>query len=192
MTLRDLIVLVLALSICSPISGQNTIDLSGPWEVQLDPKNEVVLQSTEPQKNAGTIHLPGSLAENGFGFKTVGSDYGILTPEYKYIGKAWYKKQIEIPKSWKNKQLEIFLERVLWESRIFIDGVELSRQDALGTAHIHKLGKISPGKHELVIIVDNEMIHNIGDKGHAYGAYTQSIWNGIVGRMYPPTTPHLQ
>ena len=27
------------------------------------------------------------------------------------------------------------------------------------------------------------MIHNIGDMGHAYGEYTQSIWNGITGRM---------
>ena len=34
-----------------------------------------------------------------------------------------------------------------------------------------------------MIMVDNDMIHNIGDKGHAYGEYTQSIWNGIVGRL---------
>ncbi len=127
--------------------------------------------------------MPGSLTEAGFGIKTVGSDYGILTPEYKYVGKAWYKKQIVIPQNWKNKQIEILLERVLWESRVFIDGVELSKQDALGTPHIHELGEITPGNHKLVILVDNEMIYNIGDKGHAYGEYTQSIWNmGLWGK----------
>ena len=77
----------------------------------------------------------------------------------------------------------MFLERVLWESVVLIDGKELSRKDALGTPHYHNLGVLSPGKHELTVIVNNEMIHNIGDKGHAYGEYTQSIWNGIVGRL---------
>ena len=27
------------------------------------------------------------------------------------------------------------------------------------------------------------MVHNIGDKGHAYGDYMQSIWNGVVGKI---------
>ena len=160
----------------------NTIPLQGKWEVELRPDNNFFDDETSAITK-GKIKLPGSLAENGFGIKTSGSDFGILTPEYKYIGKAWYKRQIEIPENWKNRQIEVFLERVLWESRIFIDGEELSVQDALGTPHIHKLGKIAPGKHDLTIIVDNEMIHNIGDKGHAYGEYTQSIWNGIVGKM---------
>lgn len=175
----------LFLIFCIPLKAfpQNIIDLSGPWEVELDTVCEGVVLQTGLSKATGTISLPGSLAENGFGYKTTGSDYGILTPEYKFIGKAWYKKQIEIPADWKHNEIEIFLERVLWESRVFIDGIEMSKQDALGTPHIHKLGVLSPGRHELSILVDNEMIHNIGDKGHAYGEYTQSIWHGIVGRM---------
>ncbi|MCY1721129.1 hypothetical protein OU798_12295 [Prolixibacteraceae bacterium Z1-6] len=165
------------------VFAQNAINLSGKWQVNLDMQNELVVKYPAETITSGTVILPGSLAENGFGYKTSGSDFGILTPEYKYLGKAWYKKQIEIPKEWAGKDIEIFLERVLWESRIFVDGEELSKHDALGTPHLHKLGKISTGKHELSIQVDNEMIHNIGDKGHAYGEYTQSIWNGIVGRM---------
>uniref|UniRef100_UPI0032172B42 glycoside hydrolase family 2 TIM barrel-domain containing protein n=1 Tax=uncultured Draconibacterium sp. TaxID=1573823 RepID=UPI0032172B42 len=175
-------IFLLVLSVTLAFS-QNTINLSGKWKVNLDKQNELVVNYPDETTTSGTIILPGSLAEKGFGYKTSGSDFGILTPEYKYIGKAWYKKQIEIPKNWAGKDIEILLERVLWESRILIDGEELSKQDALGAPHIHKLGKISPGMHELTILVDNEMIHNIGDKGHAYGEYTQSIWNGIVGRM---------
>ena len=183
MNLRIVRNLFLILFIPGHLFAQNTIDLSGKWEVKLEVENEKEIQLSEHSKTSGPIDLPGSLAENGFGFKTTGSDFGILTPEYKYIGKAWYKKQIEIPKAWEHKKIEIFLERVLWESRIFLDGIELSKQDALGTPHIHKLGGLTSGKHELVVLVNNEMIHNIGDKGHAYGEYTQSIWNGIVGRM---------
>ncbi|MCK0158247.1 hypothetical protein MWU65_13715 [Cellulophaga sp. F20128] len=160
-------------------SAQDIIDLQGTtWYVELDKQNDGYKNSKNLQ-----IELPGTLTEAGYGEKTVGSDFGVLTPTHKYIGAAWYTKDIEIPKSWKNKQITIFLERVLWESKIFIDGIELSTQDALGTPHIHKLGKLKPGIHKLSIRIDNDLIHNIGDKGHGYGEYTQSIWNGIVGKM---------
>lgn len=182
---RYYLLVVLFLFFLWPLSGQNdVISLSGEWNVSLD--QDVMSRSGlsgEALKLEGPIRLPGSLAENGYGIQTEGSDFGILTPEYKYTGKAWYMKDIFIPQAWKNKEVEVFLERVLWESRIFMDGKELSRQDALGTPHVHRLGKLSPGTHRLVVQVDNDMIHNIGDKGHAYSDYTQSIWNGIVGRM---------
>ncbi|MEE9361698.1 MAG: sugar-binding domain-containing protein [Cellulophaga sp.] len=162
------------------------IDISGKWQVQLD-KERKGFNTTENLD----INLPGTLTEAGYGIKTTRSDFGILTQTHKYIGVAWYHREIEIPKKWKNKQIEILLERVLWESKVFIDGKELTTQDALGTAHFHKIGKLSPGKHTLAVRVDNDMVHNIGDKGHAYGEYTQSIWNGIVGKMelraYDPT-----
>lgn len=167
----------------SGYSQFNTISLSGKWDVKLDLENEWVKKNPEQSKVEGSILLPGSLAENGFGYKTEGSDYGILTPEFKYIGKASYSRDILIPGSWKNKEVDLFLERVLWESRIFIDGKEISRQDALGTPHVHRLGKLDTGLHKLTVVVDNEMIHNIGDKGHAYSDYTQSIWNGVLGRI---------
>lgn len=160
------------------VNAQNSINLQGTWFVELDQQSEGIKNTKNLQ-----INLPGTLTEAGYGEKTIGSDYGILTQTHKYIGVAWYQREIEIPKDWKNKIVEIFLERVLWESRIFIDGKELSMQDGLGTPHIHKIGKLSPGKHMLSIRVNNDMVHNIGDKGHAYGEYTQSIWNGIIGRM---------
>jgi hypothetical protein len=43
-------------------------------------------------KLEGTIELPGSLSEKGFGYKSVGSDLGRLTQEYKFIGKAWFTR----------------------------------------------------------------------------------------------------
>jgi hypothetical protein len=154
------------------VSQKNNTDLSGKWSVRL-----------EEDKNEMNIDLPGSLAEAGYGQKTTGSDFGILTPTYKYTGKARFTKEITIPKNWKNKTLQLFLERVLWQSKVFIDGKEISIQDALGTPHVHQLGILKPGKHVLTVEVDNNMIHNIGDKGHAYSDYTQSIWNGITGRI---------
>lgn len=180
---RFLLILAVSLLTSTLSHGQKVKDLAGKWHVRLDAGNELVLQYPNRCKIEGIIELPGSLAENGFGFKTEGSDFGVLTPEYKFIGIAWYSREIEIPESWKDKDIEIFLERVLWQSSVLMDGKPISVQDGLGTPHIHSLGNISPGRHELTIHIDNSMIHNIGDKGHAYGEYTQSIWNGIVGNM---------
>ncbi|MCG8307080.1 MAG: hypothetical protein MI975_06770 [Cytophagales bacterium] len=162
---------------------QQSLDISGTWKVMLDHDYDQTANSDSNNKMEGMIQLPSSLAEQGYGIRTKGADFGILTPEYKYLGLATYERGIVIPETWKNKVITIFLERVLWQSKVYIDGKELSTQDALGTPHIHQIGKLSPGKHSLIVKVDNRMMHNIGDKGHAYGEYTQSIWNGIVGKM---------
>ncbi|WP_262486393.1 hypothetical protein [Gaetbulibacter saemankumensis] len=37
----------------------------------------------EQAKSSESILLPGSLAQHGFGLKTVCSDFGVLTPEYE-------------------------------------------------------------------------------------------------------------
>ncbi len=178
--MKNKIVILLTIIICTlKLNAQNTIDLQGKWIVQLDSFK------TGIQKKGvwHLVDLPGSLAENGLGKKTKGSDFGILTPAYKYIGIAWYQKEIDIPEKFKNKEISLFLERVLWESTAYIDGREINKQDALGTPHIHPLGILKPGKHVLTVKINNDMIHNIGDKGHAYSDYTQSIWNGIVGKI---------
>ncbi|UNY97876.1 hypothetical protein MQE36_12365 [Zhouia spongiae] len=176
------IFITLVLNLVFVHAQENVLDLSGEWQVTLS-KNRPEIANTTDYKREGIIKLPSSLARQGYGLKTTGSDFGVLTPTYKYLGVAVFERTIDIPEEWEHKQIQIFLERVLWQSKIFIDDVELSTQDALGTPHIHKLGVLTPGKHRLKIAVNNDMIHNIGDKGHAYGAYTQSIWNGIVGRM---------
>ncbi|QTE22603.1 sugar-binding domain-containing protein [Polaribacter cellanae] len=166
------IIFILLIAFSTVLKAQNILNLQGTWHVQLD-KSKVKKQ----------MQLPGSLAEAAIGEKTVGSDFGILTPAYKYIGVAWYEREFTVPKNWKNKTIEVFLERVLWESQVYIDGRKFTTQDGLGTPHIHPIGKLKPGKHKISIRVNNDMIHNIGDKGHAYGEYTQSIWNGIVGKI---------
>ena len=172
----------LLLSVILPIAScqveTNVIDLEGEWLVQLDSLG----QGFDPAEGK-PITLPGSLAEAGYGDKTQGSDFGMLTPTHRYVGTAWYYRDFDVPKGWENKNLVVFLERVLWESTVFVDGKELSVKDALGTPHVHEIGGLDEGKHQLLIKVNNAMIHNIGDKGHAYGDYTQSIWNGITGRM---------
>ena len=157
--------------VLSMVVAQTKIDLSGKWNIEL----------SSGQK--GLINLPGTTDEAKLGTQTVGSDFGILTRAYKFIGKAWYEREFEIPADWDGMQVELTLERVLWESTVFIDGKKVGNFDALNSKHVYNLGELAVGKHQLRICIDNDMIHNIGDKGHPYSEYTQSIWNGIVGKI---------
>ncbi|ALL05488.1 hypothetical protein AQ505_08280 [Pedobacter sp. PACM 27299] len=163
--------------------AQEQLCLAGTWNFQLDAANLGEKNKWFDQELKETIALPGTTDEAKKGTKTQGADYGILSRAYKYIGPAWYSRTITIPANWKNKEISLFLERVMWESKVWIDGRLMTIQDGLGVPHLHTLGKLSPGKHRLTIRINNDLIHNIGDKGHAYTEYTQSIWNGAVGKI---------
>ncbi|MGJ7031670.1 glycoside hydrolase family 2 TIM barrel-domain containing protein [Niabella hirudinis] len=162
---------------------QEKISLAGNWQVQLDPDSSYYIKNQRPPTYSSRIQLPGTTDEAKLGIKTSGSDYGILTRVYKYIGPAWYRRQITIPVNWAGKDISLYLERVLWESKVFVDGREISTLSPLYVPHRHRLGRLKPGTHTLDICINNDLIHNIGDKGHGYTEYTQSIWNGIVGRI---------
>ena len=147
-------------------------------------------ESWHKQSLPDRIKLPGTTDEAGYGKKTSGIENshngivgGYLTRVHKYIGPAWYQREIEISQSWQGQEVELLLERVLWESKVWIDNRFCDAQDSLGTPHLHRLGRLTPGKHRLTVRVNNAKIHPVGDIGHCYTEHTQTIWNGIVGRI---------
>ena len=175
--------LLLTLFFSLTAAAQEEISLAGNWEFRLDQSDQGINEAWYKQPLGGSIALPGTTDEAKQGTKTVGSDFGILTRAYKYYGPAWYQCEIDIPKTWKKKHLYLELERVMWESQLYIDDKLYTTQDALCAPHLHDIGTLSPGKHRISLRINNDLIHNIGDKGHVYTEYTQSIWNGAVGRV---------
>jgi hypothetical protein len=105
-----------------------------------------------------------------------------------FIGPVWYRRTIEIPPDWKGRRITLLLERVIWESQVWIDGQAVGKQNSLSAPHVFDLGSIAPGLHELVIRVDNRQQFDVG-RSHAYIEDTQSIWNGIVGKIELRATP---
>jgi len=183
MPIRSLLLICLLLLSTGKIFSQKKISLAGSWHFRLDPDSSGEKQQWHLQKFSETIHLPGTTDEAQKGIRTSGPDYGILSRAYKYVGPAWYRREINIPAAWKGKDIELFLERVMWESRVWVDGKAATTKDALAVPHVHQLGKLAPGKHVLTLRINNDLIYNIGDKGHVYTEYTQSIWNGAVGKI---------
>lgn len=173
------------------MDAQQIIDLSGRWDVKLDSLNQ-----------EGSIMLPGTTDDAGFGIantltpKMEKPQLLHLTRKHFFVGVATYSREIEIPKSMAGKSLELLLERVLWRSRLFIDGKEnASYQESLVTPHRYFLTEgLSAGKHKIEIIVDNHRQHDISfnNLAHAYTNDTQVMWNGILGKMQLRALPSVE
>ena len=189
------IIIFLVLFYCCHIStyAQNTISLAGEWTVRLDEQKVGEQQQWFKQTFDKKIHLPGTLDDAGIGDLPALSPDSLtkeilihLTRKHSYIGYAWYAKEITIPQNWSNKSIELFLERVIWTTRVWIDGKEAGRRESLCTPHRYDVSALlQPGKHLLVICIDNSRQYDIShrDMAHAYTDGTQIIWNGIIGKL---------
>ena len=189
---------LLALGVAHPLMGSETQSLAGRWQIRLDPKDLGISQDwTDPQVSfAQSISLPGTTDQARLGTPCRAepeiSKAGLagLTRKFSYIGPAWYRRTIEIPKEWKEKRITLFLERVIWESRVWLDGQEIGHQNSLSTPHEFDLSSIQPGKHDLLLRIDNRQQFDVG-RSHAYIEDTQSIWNGVVGKIELRATPSV-
>ncbi|PCJ96286.1 MAG: beta-galactosidase [Flavobacteriaceae bacterium] len=108
-----------------------------------------------------------------------------LIPELHYYGAAWFQKEILVPEHWNDKHLELVLERCHWETKVWINDVEIGSNNSLGTAHRYYLsGVLKPGKNKITICVDNRVKNiDVGPNSHSISDHTQGNWNGIIGEM---------
>lgn len=181
-----------------------TISLKGNWKVILDS-----LQAGENARwfqndlKGDTINLPGTLDQANLGevneLEPALNNYVLshLARKREYIGPAWYQKEIEIPKDWKKAKYMLELERILWESTVWVNGILAGKDNSLVTPHQFDISQqLKPGKNIITIRVDNSNLyphinvtsdkypgHTSGEMGHAYTNHTQIKWNGILGEM---------
>ena len=207
-----ILIVVLVLNSCS--SKVSRIDLSGEWSVKLDSTNLGVKENWAVNKFLGSpISLPGTLDDAGIGapstLKPAINNYVMsnLTRKHQYIGKAWYQREVDIPNSWKGNNIKLGLERIIWESSVYMDGKLIGTANSLVGSHDYNLSELAPGKHLLTICIDNSnkfpFINVAGsmypdvvnqDMAHAYTNHTQIKWNGILGNIElvatSKNTPH--
>jgi len=190
------VVAVLFLTSVALDASENTQSLAGSWEVRLDPKVVGLSQNwiASEVRFDQTMPLPGTTDEAGLGvnlaMEPIASKEGLarLHRKNSFVGPVWYRRAIEIPQDWKSQRITLTLERVIWESQVWVDGREFGKQNSLSAPHVFDLTGLSPGRHELVIRVDNRQQFDLG-RTHAYIEDTQSIWNGIVGKIELCATP---
>lgn len=168
------------------------IDLSGLYRYETDEANVGILQEFYKRKLSGSgFKLPGSTCDNQIGralepFNEMNPEsVRCLRPRYDYVGPLWLQTEIDISKEDSEKALTLFLERVNMASQLWMDGNQIGRQIIeLSTPHCYDLtGKLSEGRHTLTLRIDNTNLINIDGMASGYSRDTQSIWNGIIGRM---------
>ena len=143
---------------------------------------------------SGEAKLPGTLAAAHLGKRWTEHDFRTtmdlpqseaLVQEWQYVGKATWTRTVELSAANCRQPMELFLERVMWASEAFWDGVSLGLCDSLATPHVHAIPRklLAAGKHELKLVIDNSCRYNFSRQSHAYGPNMQAVWNGVLGRM---------
>lgn len=199
---------------CGKKEIRETIDLSGKWQFRLDSLDIGEEEKWYNVPFNEIVTFPGSMTENGKGnnitvdTKWTGSFYKdeflqseryapyrvkdrvkypfFLQPVKEYVGAAWYKKEVFIPDTWKNKNIELSMERVHWYSSLWVDGMKVDTLcKTISTPHRYNLsGILTPGKHTVVLKVDNSYHLSIGTDASSITDHTQTNWNGVVGNIF--------
>lgn len=182
---------LMAFSACKETSP--VISLAGEWQFAMDSTDVGVLEKWFDRSFDDKIQLPGTTDEAGYGvpnalLPSIGKPQILhLTRKNSYVGPAWYSREVTIPSDWKDKSIELKLERVIWQTRVWVDGNPVSGScESLISPHVFDLTEyLTPGKHKLTVRIDNRKQHDISvnDMAHAYTNETQIMWNGIIGEI---------
>jgi hypothetical protein len=182
--------LALVLS-CSQQS--NELNLAGEWQLCMDSLGDPQTTNTDLLDYPLSVILPTTLDLAGIGKSEITEPklerqvMLHLQRKASYIGPAYFRKNIMIPRSWKGKRISLKMERVIWESVVWIDGKKAGNDLSLSTPHYYDLSEeLTPGKHTITICIDNsrKLALNSNDMAHAYTEETQIKWNGILGDFH--------
>jgi hypothetical protein len=182
---------------------KDSIDLSGTWHYKLDPDSIGEAQSWFSTRFDQEIPLPGTLDDAGIGTPLQHdpamdkSSLTALLRNHYYVGPAWYQKEVTVPRNWDGQYIELELERVIWESTVWVNDKKVDSQESLIAPHRFDVSEfIRPGKNILTIRIDNGNkypgINHYGKNypdaelqamAHAYTNHTQVKWNGMLGNI---------
>ncbi|MBC7570080.1 MAG: glycoside hydrolase family 2 [Spirosoma sp.] len=176
------------------LSAQTNLSLAGEWDVAFDTNLDGGAHRWLKNKYPYKMHFPGTTDEAGLGdsltLKPSLNREALyqLARKHRYIGTAWYRRTVTMPASWQSKQIELTLERVLWQSRVYVDGNPATpqQQESLTTPHRYDLTRLlTPGTHTILLRINNEQQYEISHNtlAHAYTDGTQTIWNGAIGKL---------
>ena len=169
---------------CGDIKEREFIDLHGKWNFAIDSLDTGEKDQWFARRLSDEVSLPGTTDTNKKGvLNTKDDETSYLSREYSYKGKAWYQREIDVPKGWGNKVLTLTLERTK-PAKVWIDDNYVGSSRNISTKQVFDLtGKLTRGKHTISIMVDNgeSVPRQILSNSHAYTESTQTNWNGIIG-----------
>ena len=200
---RLILSLMLMMGLCG-LQAQQIISLEGSWDFAVGDSahydDYVMLPGsmlTNGKGNDVDVNTPwtGSLYDSSFYFNPYMEPYRqkgrmkfpfFLTPEKHYVGTAWYRKYVYVPKDWSDQRIMLMLERPHIETTVFVNGHEVGHQMSLSVPHRYDVTKyIRKGESNEIAIKVYNGIENVcvGQDSHSVTDQTQGNWNGIAGRI---------
>ena len=175
-----LMLLIMAANAQNPLRPRIPID--GQWQFALDP-NAVMTAMSEMTE---TVMLPGTTDTNQKGnAPQTTSETTHLTRLHSYVGRAWFRREVTIPREWKGHQVVLCLERTK-PAVVYVDGQRAGECDDISTAQTYDLtALLMPGRHTITLMVDNgeTVPPQLLSNSHAYSEDTQTNWKGVIGKM---------
>ncbi|GAA1581709.1 DUF5107 domain-containing protein [Actinoplanes couchii] len=114
-----------------------------------------------------------------------------LQPHTYYRGAAWFQRTVDIPAGWRDRTIVLHLERVHWESTVWLDDRRIGADRSLTTPHRFDLGTLEPGRHTLTLRIDNRTVVDVGPNAHSVSDHTQGNWNGVIGDLRLEALPEV-
>jgi len=209
-TPRKIFLLLTFFLLCNFVySQQNSIDISGKWNVITGNKS-------------GIVNFPANIAEYGFGekpsFKTRWIAHAskvnatakklqnivekkddfkwpyFLQPKLHFRGQSFCSKEVSIPQNFIGQRVVLYLERVHMKSTLFVNGKTVGSSMLMCVPQRYDISEyINAGKNNITLVIDNDIddvfAKEIGISAHSISDQMQGNWNGIIGEMKIYTTP---
>ena len=184
--------------------AQEVISLAGSWDLSVGDSVSYddyailpgsLLTNGKGDKVTVDTHWTGSTYDSSYYFNPWMEQYRqennlkfpfFLTPERHFVGMAWYKRSVYIPKDWSRNVVTLYLERPHIETRVYVNGQFAGQRSSLSTPHQYDVTKfIVPGQRNIIAIGVYNGIENVcvGQDSHSVTDQTQGNWNGITGQM---------
>lgn len=171
---------------CSSL-WRSTVSLDGGWDFATDPQREGDRQewfrAEVPLPGRGVVQVPGSWEAQGIG----GPGHSVsVTPEQRnrplrgsYVGTAWYRKEVVLPRAWVGRQLWLKVGGVHAQGWFYVNGVFLGHNASYcGTYKYNITDLVKPdGKVVVAVKVRNDVPSGKGLYGwiHRFGGLYRSV-----------------
>ena len=167
------------------------INLHGNWNYMIDLDNVGIQHEFyKTTFKSNPFIMPGTTNQNKIGTKLDESKLDekekvkCLREHYNYTGVMWYQKTVDITEDFLDGEVELFLERVMFESSVYVNGKHVGKNTSLSTPHQYLIGAfLTKGINTITLRIDNNDSEGIGVYASAMTIDTSTVWNGVVGKM---------
>lgn len=163
------------------------IPLEGAWNLTLQAEHG-------KKKVCGTVHLPSTVTEQGFGEENREQELFFLSERRKFVGMAAFERAFDLP-DFGGSRVLFCMERTRMTA-VFVNGILAGKRDALTTEQQYDITRfVHPGRNHILVEVDNTYRDAPWDAilgSHMATEHTQTNWNGILGRIEIRLIPFFQ